>query len=446
MVDFELAVRGFSGTYLAEVTIDHGADSTTHAGPYPLAFDMERLASLLLLPDPYGAALTEMVFAPSGIREALAAARGMASVQHTHLRMRLALGAGAETLQGLRWELLHLPGRDERLCTREDILFSRYLAVGASAPPPAPKAVLRALAAIANPANLATYGMTSLDIAHEKERARAGLSGLEIDWLPGKDGKPCTLDRLVSGVPGHDVLYLVCHGKVVKDQGWLILEDEDGLAARVPAQDLAKRLAGTLALPRLAVLVVCESAGNDSGVFVGSLAPRLVEIGIPAVIAMQGALSFPTSNLFLPPLFRELLKDGMIDRAVAVARRSILGRPDEHAPVLLMGLKSGQLWTAPASSPVQPAPVIHPTPATAQNQSGAARPVDQIKLYQVLSGETFTMEDLENLCFTLNVDWEQLRGAVKTAKARAMIQFFQSRGRMEELVEAIRAERPHLGL
>ncbi len=432
LVDFELAVRGFSGTYLAEVTIDHGADSATHAGPYPLAFDLKRLASLLLQPDPYGAALTEMVFAPGGIREALATARGMASAQRTQVRLRLALGAGAEMLQGLRWELLHLPGRDERLCTREDILFSRYLAVGASAMPPAPKAALRALAAIANPANLASYGMAPLDIAHEKERARAGLSGLEIDWLPGEDGKPCTLDRLVSGVPGHAVLYLVCHGKVIKNEGWLILEDEDGQAARVPAEDLAKRLAGTLTLPRLSVLVMCESAGNDGGAFVGSLAPRLVEIGIPAVIAMQSALSFTTANLFLPPLFRELLKDGMIDRAVAVARRSIMGRPDEHAPVLLMSLKSGLLWTAPASP--------------AQVTVSAARPVDQVRLYQVLSGEAFTMEDLEGLCFTLNVEWEQLRGAVKPAKARAMIQFFQSRGRMEELVAAIRAERPHLDL
>lgn len=446
IVDFELAVRGFSGAYLAEVTIDRGSDSVSHAGPYPLSFDFERMASLVLLPDQYGAALTEMVFAPAGMREALATARGMASAQQTNLRLRLMLGAGAEALQGLRWELLYLPGRDERLCTREDIIFSRYLAVGAGALPPAPKAGLRALAAVANPANAASYGMAPLDIAHEKERAQTGLAGMEIDWLLGEDGKHCTLARLIAGVPGHDVLYLVCHGKVVKNQGWVFLEDDNGQVARVSAQDLVMRLAGTLALPRLAVLVVCESAGSDSGAFVGSLAPRLVEIGIPAVIAMQGALTFLTSNLFLPPLFSELAEDGMIDRAVAVARRSIIGRPDEYAPVLFMSLKSGLLWVPPAASPPQPGPDIPPVPEKDQKQGSAARPVDQLRLYQALSGEAFTMEDLEGLCFTLQVDWEQLRGAVKTAKARAMIQFFQSRGRMEELVAAIRAERPHLDL
>jgi hypothetical protein len=233
-----------------------------------------------------------------------------------------------------------------------------------------------------------------------------------------------------------------------KGQGWLFLQEEDGQAARVSAQDLAQRLAGTLALPRLAVLVMCESAGNDSGAFLGSLAPRLVEVGIPAVIAMQSALTYQSANLFLPPLFRELQKDGMIDRAVSVARRSIIGRPDEHAPVLFLGLKSGLLWASPEPSPV-PAQPARPTTGISSatvRAGGSGQVVDQVKLYQMMSGDIFTMEDLENLCFTLNIDWEQLRGGVKPAKARAMIQFFNSRGRLAELVEAIKAERPQLEL
>jgi hypothetical protein len=395
----------------------------------------------------YGKDLTGMLFAPNGMREALAEARGMASAQQTQLRLRLVLGAGAEDLHALRWELLYLPGRDERLCTREDLLFSRYLPVGAGALPPAPKTALRALAALASPVNAESPGLARLDVTGEKARAQTGLAGMEIDWLPGPESeperKPCTLDRLITCVPGHEVLYLVCHGRIVRGQTWLVLEEEDGQAARIPAQDLVQRLAGALALPRLAVLVVCESAGNDSGAFFGALAPRLIAIGIPAVIAMQTTLSFPTSNLFLPPLFRELRKDGMIDRAVSVARRSIMGRPDEHAPVLFLGLKSGLLWSVPVASN---SATLQPLSARSSVPSAGSRSVDQVKLYQILSSDAFTLEDLEGLCFTLNVDWEQLRGGVKTAKARAMIQFFQSRGRMAELVEAIRAERPNLEL
>src|SRR5512135_2568123 len=105
VVDFELAVRGLAGTYQAEITIDRGADSVTHAGPFALSFDPARLLSELgVNTEQYGRDLTAMLFAPAGMREALAEARGMAAARQTSLRLRLLLGAGAEDLQALRWE------------------------------------------------------------------------------------------------------------------------------------------------------------------------------------------------------------------------------------------------------------------------------------------------------------------------------------------------------
>jgi hypothetical protein len=458
IIDFELALRGSAEGYSAEIEIDRGADSISHAGPFRTVIDLERLAEGgLFAPDGYGKALSEMVFAEAGMREALAAARAFAGAQNSPLRMRLTLGAGAKGLHSLHWELLTLPGRGERISTREDILFSRYLPAGAAAPQPASLQSLRVLAAIANPSNAADYVLAPLNMEHEKARAEVGMAGMHIDWLNAAAGEPCTLDRLAERVPGHDVLYLVCHGKWVKDQSWLFLECENGTLAPASAQKLAERLAGTLALPRLAVLIVCESAGSVStnasagaqGEFLSALAPRLVETGIPAVIAMQGNLSFQTSNLFLPALFRELRKDGRIDRAVAVARRSIMGRPDEHAPVLFMSLKSGLLWetASAASAPAASAPAASATAASATAAVSRPAPAaDSVRLYQALSGEAFSLEDLESLCFNLGVDWEQLRGSVKPAKARAMVQYFQSRGRIQELVAAVRTERPHLDL
>ncbi len=444
VVDFELTIRGGPGAYTAEVSIDGGADTTFQAGPVQLQFNIHQLqVDFAARWSEYGRELTRVLFAPDEIRDAFATARGMASAQRTSLRFRLALGAGADELQPLHWELLYLPGRDERLCTREDIIFSRYVPVGASAAPPAPKTTLRALAAIASPSNVEAYQLAKIDLPYEIERARAGLSDMQVDWLPSAQ-QHCTLDSLGAGIPGHDVLYLVCHGSVKNGEGWLMLEDNDGRAEHISARQLAQRLAGTLSLPRLAVLVACESAGNEKSAFFGSLAPRLLEAGIPAVIGMQSSLSFATSNLFLPPLFRELQKDGRIDRAVSVARRSILGRPDEFAPVLFMGLKSGLLWSIP--QPVPPAADVPAAPARSAPTAAAGQAVDQVRLYQILSGDAFSMEDLEGICFGLNIDWEMLRGGVKTAKARAMIQYFQSRGRLAELIEAIRSERPHLGL
>jgi hypothetical protein len=50
---------------------------------------------------------------------------------------------------------------------------------------------------------------------------------------------------------------------------------------------------------------------------------------------------------FMPAFFRELQRDGQLDRAVAVARGAVRDRADWYMPVLFMRLKSGCLWYAP---------------------------------------------------------------------------------------------------
>jgi len=65
--------------------------------------------------------------------------------------------------------------------------------------------------------------------------------------------------------------------------------------------------------------------------------------------------------------FRELLRDGQIDRAVAVARSAVSDRPDFWMPVLFMRLKNGCIWHAQSNadqprdepSPQPPAPESH---------------------------------------------------------------------------------------
>jgi hypothetical protein len=49
----------------------------------------------------------------------------------------------------------------------------------------------------------------------------------------------------------------------------------------------------------------------------------------------------------MPSFFRELQRDGQIDRAMAVARGAVRERPDWWMPVLFMRLTSGRLWYAP---------------------------------------------------------------------------------------------------
>jgi SIR2-like domain/CHAT domain len=101
------------------------------------------------------------------------------------------------------------------------------------------------------------------------------------------------------------------------------------------------------------VLASCQSAGegadartSDAGALI-ALGPGLAEAGVPAVLAMQGNVTIATVAEFMPVFFRELQRDGQIDRAVAVARGAVRERGDWYVPVLFMRLRGGGLWYRP---------------------------------------------------------------------------------------------------
>lgn len=58
----------------------------------------------------------------------------------------------------------------------------------------------------------------------------------------------------------------------------------------------------------------------------------------------------------------------------------------------------------------------------------------------------FSVEELYDLCFDLGVDFENLRGDGKSAKAREMIAYFQRRRQLDQLINSIRRQRPDIDL
>ncbi len=110
--------------------------------------------------------------------------------------------------------------------------------------------------------------------------------------------------------------------------------------------------------PRLVVLASCQSGGQgkvpgagateeersyDQGAL-AALGPRLVEAGVPAVVAMQDDIRMATVSKFTPAFFAELLHSGQVDKAVALARSLIKNEPDWWVPVLYLRLRGGRLW------------------------------------------------------------------------------------------------------
>lgn len=284
-------------------------------------------------------------------------ARAAADSRGRPLRVRLLVGPDAPELHAVRWETLRDPEDDAALLTNENVVFSRYLEsldwrpVGVR-----PRRELAALVVVASPSGLDTFdvgrSLGELDVPGELARARTVLQGMEVTELPGA-GPPTQeqlFDRLRAGC---DVLYLVCHGYLLRGGGpQVLLEDETGGPFRLNGEALVARIRELRRPPRLIVLASCQSAGpgeqtsGDRGAL-AALGPRLAEAGVPAVIAMQGDVSVSTVSAFMPVFFRELLADGQIDRAVAVARGSVRDRVDWWVPALFMRLKSGRIWYTP---------------------------------------------------------------------------------------------------
>ena len=362
IVELEFGLhRREAETYTVELRIsrpDSDAD-TRMSSRFPVGqIDLEAIRRQKFDVEALGRLLAECLFADSKLRTVFAEARAVAHAGNAALRLRLFVGPSAQELHVLFWEALRSLDDGAPLFTGERILFSRYLSSADWRPVRRrPKAALRGLIVIANPTDVETYkpggrALASLDVAAELARAKAGLEGVECVELAS--GGRATLDGLVNQLRDRcDVLYIVCHGALIEGEAWLWLEDATGKTHRLAASELIQQMRELRNVPALVVLASCRSAGSgddartsDAGAL-AALGPGLAEAGIPAVLAMQGDVTIATMAEFMPVFFRELQRDGQIDRAVAAARGAVRDRADWYVPVLFMRLRGGSLWYKP---------------------------------------------------------------------------------------------------
>ncbi len=325
------------------------SDTNLLPGSPTAGFDFKALEEQALDDSRYGQALFESLFKDPDVKSAFKQARDNARSMDAPMRMRLFIWSGASDLHALRWETLRDPEEDAPLLAGERLFFSRYLSSFDWRPARLlARSDLTALAVIANPSNLSEYNLAPVDVEGELERAKAGLEGIRVTMLAGEE-KPSLNGISAKLREGCDVLHLVCHGALIKGEPQLWLEDEAGNVARTPGVELVNRIKELRKVPRLVVLASCQSAGGEEagagdGGALAALGPRLGEAGIPAVLAMQGNITMETVATFMPVFFKELQRDGQIDRAMAVARGAVRDRPDWWMPVLFMRLKGGRLW------------------------------------------------------------------------------------------------------
>lgn len=337
---------------LTSVRSDDDVARTPVRGKASIAIESLRRASLD--DAQYGQILTDALFHDANLRTYFNSAWKISQALDAPLRVKLRIASGAAELHTVHWEKLLHPETRGLLALSPNIFFSRLI----DSPDfrfegLRPQTFRRALIMVANPTGLEDYvvggqPLAPINVAGEIARAQKALSGLPVEPLFGPGN--ATLNRLADKLrDGYDILYLVCHGALVDEKPYLWLENDDGGVATTPGEQLVQRLSELQYRPRLIALASCQSAGagdttsDDEGAM-QALGPLLAEMGIPAVLAMQGSVTMKTLEKFMPEFFAGVQRDGQLDQAMAIARGAVRERADSWMPVLYMRLRSGNIW------------------------------------------------------------------------------------------------------
>ncbi len=292
-----------------------------------------------------GQRLLDKLLADPVLRGAWAEARG----RSPRRRIRFRIDATAAELHALPWELLQ--EGPVMLAAQTDTPFSRYLPIALPWGGQVTERPIRVLVAISNPDDLESrYNLPRADVALERqalEDAVDGTKDLVVDYLDA----PVTLEKLQDALrKGYHILHFLGHGaySAKRQQAALYMQDAEGHARRVLDEELVSVLARQGIQPRLVFLAACQSAMRSSADAFLGLGPKLVSVGVPAVVAMQDFVTIETARKFSGAFYKHLMEHGQVDQAVNEARSALLtaGRPDAAVPVLFMRLKSGQLWSA----------------------------------------------------------------------------------------------------
>ena len=351
-VSYTLEFRYSQPNSDVETRVDRGSGDK----PILANFDLQALQKLTPDPVEYGRTLSKGLFSDPQAIMGFEKAQSNAQSTRVPLRIRLLIGPSASDLHSLHWETLRNPQTDESICTGESSFFSRYLSSWDWRPVRLrSKSELRALVVAANPPGLSEFNLAPIDVEAELERAKKGMGEILVTILPDEEQRPTinTLTTLLRN-SNFDILYLVCHGAMVKGEPYLWLESDQGdEKPYTSGQTLVETISKIEHPPRLIVLASCQSAGSSTGDALLALGPRLAEAGVPAVVAMQGNVSMETIESFMPVFFEELQRDGLVDRAISIARETVSKRFDSWVPALFMRLKSGRIWYVPGFGEVQ---------------------------------------------------------------------------------------------
>ncbi|MFN2631928.1 MAG: CHAT domain-containing protein [Thermoanaerobaculia bacterium] len=291
----------------------------------------------------FGGRLFEAVFSGE-VRENLLKSLEGADAGSTGLRLRMHLSR-APDLAALPWEYLYDPNLGRFFALSVTTPLVRYMDLPERIKPLPVKPPVRVLVVIASPTD-----KPPLDVEGEWTRLSAALAGLVRDGMVEVDRLPvATYGALLKRLrlkPYH-IFHFVGHGEFNEEcrEGVLLFEDDERRGYPVSAAALGTLLHDQPSL-RLAILNSCEGARTSSSDPFSGTAQTLLQQGIPAVIAMQSAITDEASHQ-LAYTFYDAIADGYpVDAALTDARKSIFGDGSVEwgTPVLYMRSPDGRIF------------------------------------------------------------------------------------------------------
>jgi hypothetical protein len=269
------------------------------------------------------------------------------------LRLRIEMGLrnpAMARLHAIPWEYLRPAEDGHFLGLRRDLSIVRYLDVALPADRPPLQRPL-AILVVAGDDPVAS----DLALAREYREMGSAWSGtgtVRIDLLRG-----ATLEMLRHALLARDyhVLHIMGHGGFDPraGRGSVALRDEQGQRVWVGGVELAEQLRDRTSL-RLVFVNACWTARASSAASHAGVATALLGAGVPAVLAMQFAVSDAAALAFSRSFYGRLAQGDTIDAAVTEGRMAIRRLRSAVAewgtPALFERLPGGRIVEAPVRS------------------------------------------------------------------------------------------------